>query len=186
MHSGSRATAPSLRRAVAVARRIAGPAVRPARGLDAATSTRIGRSAARRRLDRLARGAMARLANVVRALGFRRSLWEGAGVALRKLVVAPHGHYIGFYPDAMPRAAARAALGLQDGDLVFLFFGWLRRNKGLLELLSAFSHFDDDTARLVVAGMAEDGDLADAALRAAGRDPRARGRRRERRRAKST
>lgn len=124
-------------------------------------------------LDRAARRAMARLADVVHVHSETElALWQEAGVEPRKLVVAPHGHYIGFYPDTLPRAAARAALGLQDGDLVFLFFGWLRRNKGLLELLSAFSHFDDDTARLVVAGMAEDGDLADAALRAAARDPR--------------
>lgn len=125
------------------------------------------------RLDRAARHAMARLANLVHVHSeTERALWREAGVPARKLVVAPHGHYVGFYPDAMPRAAARAALGLRDDDLVVLFFGWLRRNKGLLELLSAFSHFDDAGARLVVAGMAEDAEVADATLRAAANDPR--------------
>lgn len=130
-------------------------------------------SGAALRLDRAARRAMARLASVVHVHSeTERALWRDAGVAPRKLAVAPHGHYIGFYPDAMPRSAARAALGLRDGDLVVLFFGWLRRNKGLLELLSAFSHFDDAGTRLVVAGMAEDGELADATLRAAAGDAR--------------
>jgi glycosyltransferase involved in cell wall biosynthesis len=167
----------SLRRAVAVARRIAGLRRAGLRVVWTPHDFRSHRDLPPRgaRLDRLARRAMARLANVVHVHSeFERSLWESAGVAPRKLVLAPHGHYIGWHPDAMPRTAAREALGLREGELVFLFFGWLRRNKGLLELLSAFSHFDDETARLVVAGAPEDAALADAALGFAARDARIR------------
>ena len=69
------------------------------------------------------------------------------------LEVVPHPTYDGF-GEPVPRARARAALALPADVPVFLFFGFIRRYKGLDVLLDAWAevlhHVPD--ARLVVAG----------------------------------
>ena len=64
-----------------------------------------------------------------------------------------HPVYSGFGAP-VPRAEARAALGLEDGAPVFLFFGFIRRYKGLHVLLEAWRGVQRrlPDARLVVAG----------------------------------
>ena len=68
-------------------------------------------------------------------------------------VVVPHPVYDGF-GDPVPRADARAALGLPPDAPVFLFFGFIRRYKGLAVLLNAWPEVVRQLpgARLVVAG----------------------------------
>jgi glycosyltransferase involved in cell wall biosynthesis len=44
-----------------------------------------------------------------------------------------------FRPDAAVRARIRQKLGIPEGDLVFLFLGRLNRDKGVLDLASAFA-----------------------------------------------
>lgn len=125
------------------------------------------------RIDRIARNLMARVASGVHVhSAYEYALWRNSGVSSEKLILAAHGHYIGHYPETIRPADARTALGLRSGDLVFGFFGWLRRNKGLPELLSVFSHFDDDSARLLIAGTPEDAAIADVVARAQARDAR--------------
>lgn len=74
------------------------------------------------------------------------------GVAV-PLVTVPHPVYDGF-GDAIPRADARARLGLPPDAPVFLFFGFIRRYKGLDVLLDAWAEVVQRVpeARLVVAG----------------------------------
>lgn len=72
--------------------------------------------------------------------------------ATGKVCVIEHGHYLGVYPDAMPRQDARKALELPLSDTVFLSLGWLRRYKGLDTLCAAADRLPD--THLVIAGRA--------------------------------
>ena len=69
------------------------------------------------------------------------------------LAVVPHPVYDGF-GEPVPRDQARAALGLPADAPVFLFFGFIRRYKGLDVLLDAWAEVvrQIPDARLVVAG----------------------------------
>ena len=69
------------------------------------------------------------------------------------LAVVPHPVYDGF-GESFPRAQARAALALPPDAPVFLFFGFIRRYKGLDVLLDAWGQVARRVpdARLVVAG----------------------------------
>jgi glycosyltransferase involved in cell wall biosynthesis len=78
-------------------------------------------------------------------------------------IVLGHGSVCGvdaerFKPDAAARAAVRAGLAIADTALVFLFVGRLTRDKGVLELASAFSAVarDREDSFLVLVGPDED------------------------------
>lgn len=58
----------------------------------------------------------------------------------RKLVVIPHGHWIGFYPDECNRPVARTRLGISDHQFVFLFLGSCRSYKNLEYLVDCFQN----------------------------------------------
>lgn len=67
--------------------------------------------------------------------------------------IIPHGHYVDAYPEPMPRTRARRLLGLPSEDMVFLFFGNPREEKGLDLLLRALVDLKDRPGwRLVTAG----------------------------------
>ena len=76
------------------------------------------------------------------------------------VVTAPHPSYEGAYEDVVSRADARAALGIDADEVVFVIFGALKRYKGLGDTLSAFQllcETDRSTRyRLLVAGHADD------------------------------
>ena len=78
------------------------------------------------------------------------------GVSVRQ---AAHPAY-DFFGEAIPRADARAALGLPPDAPVLLLFGFVRRYKGLHVLLDAMPRVLDQlpAARLVVAGEFYDDD----------------------------
>ncbi|GAB6844083.1 GT2 family glycosyltransferase/glycosyltransferase involved in cell wall biosynthesis [Methylorubrum rhodinum] len=71
-----------------------------------------------------------------------------------KVVVVPHGSYLGYYPPAMPRDRARWLLGVPEDAFVFAFVGQLRPYKGIDVLLAAFEEVvrSHPNAYLVVAG----------------------------------
>jgi glycosyltransferase involved in cell wall biosynthesis len=100
-------------------------------------------------------GLVARVAHVVIVHGasaeeiLRRRLRLGPS---HRIVVIPHGSYVGAYPAGLDAAEARARLALDDSATVFLFLGQIRRYKGLQELLEAFRGFPDPQCRLVIAG----------------------------------
>ncbi|RKQ36418.1 glycosyltransferase family 4 protein [Kocuria tytonis] len=77
-----------------------------------------------------------------------------------KLVVAPHPSYVDAYENFVSRADARASLGIDGDETVFVVFGALKAYKGLNELLDAFQHLrrirPDQRFRLVVAGSPDD------------------------------
>jgi glycosyltransferase involved in cell wall biosynthesis len=63
-----------------------------------------------------------------------------------------------FSPDAKIREELRLELGLTDNDIVFIFLGRLKREKGIYELLSAFNEIakDSENAVLVLVGSDEE------------------------------
>jgi beta-1,4-mannosyltransferase len=127
-----------------------------------------------RRLDRLGAGVLARLSNVLitHDEGTRRSAVTELGAFAGRAVIVPHGSYIGVYPPGLPREATRAQLGISDGAVVFLCFGYIRAYKDVDFLLDAFRAVDVDSATLVVAGGVSDEAVAEKVRRAAAEDPR--------------
>lgn len=77
-----------------------------------------------------------------------------------KVLTAPHPSYVGAYEDVVARSDARAALGIDADETVFVLFGALKAYKGLHELLDAFHllcrRAPDRRYRLLVAGHPDD------------------------------
>ena len=70
-----------------------------------------------------------------------------------KLSLIPHGHFLDFAAP-VPRQEARELLGIPSGKTVFLFFGQIKKVKGLDLLLSAFGSLAQkrDDLYLIIAG----------------------------------
>ncbi|MBI4721299.1 MAG: glycosyltransferase [Chitinivibrionia bacterium] len=77
----------------------------------------------------------------------RELLHAGARIA-----VIEHGSYRGVYPVNVTRDEARNALGLEGHATVFLFFGMIRRYKGLEMLCESFQSVADENSMLLIAG----------------------------------
>jgi len=98
----------------------------------------------------------ATLGRRIRALGV---LSEWHREVLRKQLRLPKEFPVGIVPDgadivepALTQEAARSSLGLRDARTVFLFFGVLRRDKGIEFLLQAMKQIESSDVLLVVAG----------------------------------
>jgi glycosyltransferase involved in cell wall biosynthesis len=66
--------------------------------------------------------------------------------------VIEHPGYVDVYPETIERHTARAHLGLEAKQTVFLFFGELRPYKGVDQLLDAFAALPTEHARLLIVG----------------------------------
>jgi len=66
--------------------------------------------------------------------------------------VIPHGNYVGCYPNTISRSEARQQLGLPQDVFVYLFLGWIRPNKGVEDLITAFEKLDMPDGRLMIVG----------------------------------
>jgi beta-1,4-mannosyltransferase len=93
-------------------------------------------------------------------------------IPAEKIVIVPHGSYIGVYPEGRPRDEVRSELGLPQDSFVFLCFGELRAHKEIDLLLAAFSSASLPNARLVVAGNAKIASIGEAVRAASTKDPR--------------
>ncbi|GAA4163135.1 hypothetical protein GCM10022286_23180 [Gryllotalpicola daejeonensis] len=129
-------------------------------------STPALRARLRRLLVANVDGILSLSANGVEAA--RASYPELAG---RPAFVTPHGHYRADYDFSVPRAEARARLGLSEGDLVAASVGQLRPYKNVPHLLEVFRALDVD-ARLAIAGRPSSDDERERITRAAAGDPR--------------
>jgi len=69
-----------------------------------------------------------------------------------KIVVIPHGNYIGSHPDVLTKEQARRELDLPADSTVFAFVGNIRPYKGVVPLVDAFRRIEEPSLRLVVAG----------------------------------
>jgi beta-1,4-mannosyltransferase len=125
----------------------------------------------RRRIAKLADAVLVHcryaLEAAIRAYGLS---CEEAG----KFRVIPHPNFIGVYDDTVTEAEARAALGLPESDLIFLFFGNIRSYKGVFELVDAFRKFPFPRAQLLIVGRPADDDTAHALAEAISGDARIR------------
>lgn len=90
-----------------------------------------------------------------------------------KTSVIPHGNYDGCYPlGAGDSADLRQRLGLPQDALCILFFGAVRRYKGVLALTQALSKVQRQDVRLVIAGKPNEARLKQELQAAAAKDPR--------------
>ena len=65
--------------------------------------------------------------------------------------LAPHGHFCDAYPNVVSPAKARARFGFDDRHFVYLFFGNVRSNKGVDQLLESFLGLPGEHLRLLFA-----------------------------------
>lgn len=88
---------------------------------------------------------------------FRREI---ADVPDSKSSVIPHGNYIGVYEENAAKTASLAKeLGVTTTNTVILFFGLVRRYKGVTDLISAFKKTSGSELRLIIAGRVPDIEL---------------------------
>jgi len=93
-----------------------------------------------------------------------REIMKMYGISRNKVTVIPHGNFIGCYKSSITREDARKELGLRDGSTVFLFFGAIRKYKGVGHLVDAFKKMDRESAELVIAGKPSPKKLAEEIL----------------------
>lgn len=79
-----------------------------------------------------------------------------AGLRTERTTVVPHASYVGVYPAEIEAGDARAQLGIGADDFVVLFFGAVRRYKGVEDLVAAFTGLRLPHARLLVVGRCDD------------------------------
>jgi beta-1,4-mannosyltransferase len=110
-----------------------------------------------RRLDRAVTFLLARLVHGLIVHGAAAAAEVAAAARLKdrtKLHVIPLGHFAEPYENVIGREEARRRLGLPEQAMVFLFFGWIRPYKGVLELIRAFRRIGGGDAALLIAGAA--------------------------------
>lgn len=102
----------------------------------------------------LARRVIASAARViVHSETARRLVVEEFGCQDReKIVVVPHGNYVGCYPNTISGEDARARLRLDPQSVVVLFLGNIRPYKGVSELIEAYQQLASSSSSLVIAG----------------------------------
>jgi glycosyltransferase involved in cell wall biosynthesis len=69
-----------------------------------------------------------------------------------RMDVIPHGHYLDNYENTVTEREARDALDIDQSATVFLFFGLIRRYKGVFDLVDAFRAASLPDSRLVIVG----------------------------------
>lgn len=84
----------------------------------------------------------------------RNELQSDLRIDAEKIAIVPHGHYLRASAGLCSREAARQQLGLQQDDRVLLFFGQIKRVKGLDLLLKALPEVvrSIPRVRLLIAG----------------------------------
>lgn len=90
----------------------------------------------------------------------------------RGIFTIPHGHFIDAYENKVSRVEARRALGIADDGFVYLFFGNVKRYKGVENLLEVFSRLPGEHLRLLLAAKVNSEYSADVVARARAGDPR--------------
>lgn len=84
-----------------------------------------------------------------------RAVAEVAGaykISTDRIRVVPHGHFGDAYPPPLDQRAARERMGIDPEAQVLLFFGQIRRYKGISALLNAFKGLVSERLRLIIAG----------------------------------
>jgi len=74
----------------------------------------------------------------------------------RRILVVPHGNYVGVYPNTISQAEARRQLSIPKDRLVIGFVGNLRRYKGVDRLMRILRSIPDPEVVLLIAGSSFD------------------------------
>jgi glycosyltransferase involved in cell wall biosynthesis len=113
------------------------------------------------RLDRLCHWAAAQYADavIVHSPEARQALLDSFGPSPSKVTCIPHGHYIGWYPNTVPREQAREQLDLPQDALVYAFLGQIRTYKNVPLLIDSFRQIRERAAHLLIAGHTTDTSL---------------------------
>lgn len=77
-----------------------------------------------------------------------------------RIVVVPHGNYIGAYGNSVSQEGARKRLELPPGGAGFLFFGNIRPYKGVEDLIGAYRQSPASSGFLLVAGRPLNGEVS--------------------------
>jgi len=125
-------------------------------------------------LDRLAREILIRVSHRVFVHGDCAAaiVAHEFPSARHKLVVIPHGHWIGHYPCSSDRAAARARLGIPQDQFVYLSFGSCREYKNLEYLVRSFQEIPSRDSALWIVGRFQDQNYAERVRRQIEERPR--------------
>jgi len=73
-----------------------------------------------------------------------------------KIHVIPHGNFIGYYPNEISKIDARDKLKIPKEAFVILYFGKIRKYKGLNILISALKDIKERDIWVVICGKPED------------------------------
>ena len=102
-------------------------------------------------LDHLARLLVSRLADhVITHCDYGKEKAAELFYREHDITTLPHGNFIDAFPNEISRADARAELGIQDEDFVYLYFGNARTYKGIEDLIDAFATVDAPRAKLLL------------------------------------
>ncbi len=105
-----------------------------------------------RDLDHLARlGITACASAVIVHCNYARQLLAKHFHRTERVFLAPHGHFCGAYPNTVSPREARAKFGFEDHHFVYHFFGNVRSNKGVDQLLESFLALPGDDLRFLFA-----------------------------------
>ena len=127
-----------------------------------------------RRVDQFGSRILAAFTDVFIALdgGTASRASEQLHIARDRILVIPHGSYLGVYPAGRSREEVRRVLGIPDDSFALLCFGHIRAYKEIDSLLRAFALAKMGGARLVVAGLPMDDQSCAAIVEAARKDAR--------------
>lgn len=89
-----------------------------------------------------------------------------------RIRVVPHGRFTEAYPPAIDRSIACKELGIEPEARVILFFGQIRRYKGVPSLVGAFAKLPSASTRLIIAGLPKPRSIAEEIQAQASMDPR--------------
>ena len=91
----------------------------------------------------------------------KKMLTTELGVSQEKIAIVPHGTYDGYYKNSVGRLEARKALNIDPDAFVFLFFGNIRKYKGLEPLLEQYEKIAKcyPKTKLLIAGRILNSDL---------------------------
>lgn len=124
-------------------------------------------------LDRLARLAITQLATaMIVHCEYGRGQVAAHFHRTDGVFTIPHGHFIDVYENTMSRDEARRELDIVDEAFVYLFFGNVKRYKGVENLIEIFSRLPGEHLRLLLAAKLNSDYSAEVVARARAGDPR--------------
>ncbi|MBA4313399.1 MAG: hypothetical protein C0417_12315 [Chlorobiaceae bacterium] len=116
----------------------------------------ISHEATNKRLESLIREIISSISEIVivHCQYARKLIMEKWKIGDEKIRVIPHGSYVGFYPNNCTSVESRKYLNIPNNCTVFLFFGMVRKYKGLNTLRESFLELyrQHPDVHLVIAG----------------------------------